>query len=202
MDGEARTPILCPPDAKNWLTGNDSDAGQEDEIVGWHHQVKKHEFELALGVGDGQGSLVCCSSWGCKESDMTEWTDPNWTPMDPPGSSVHGVSQARILKWVAISFSMGSSRPRDGTYISSPGREILYCWASREARSLLQHGVGGRELCNTCFYYFLSDVFASNKCTSTTLESKDKDLTVDNIFDLCPNNFWEIQKFCHPTPHF
>ena len=63
-DAKAEAPILCPPDAKNWLTGNDSDAGQEDEIVGWHHQVKKHEFELALGVGDGQGSLVCCSPQG------------------------------------------------------------------------------------------------------------------------------------------
>ena len=50
----------------------------EDEIVGWHHQLNGHEFEQALGVGDGQGSLVCCSPWGCKESDMTEqlnWTD-------------------------------------------------------------------------------------------------------------------------------
>ena len=44
----------------------------EDEMVGWHHQLDEHEFEQALGVGDGQGSLVCCSSWGCKESDMTE----------------------------------------------------------------------------------------------------------------------------------
>ena len=44
----------------------------EDEMVGWHHQLDEHEFEQALGVGDGQGSLVCCSSWGCKESDTTE----------------------------------------------------------------------------------------------------------------------------------
>ena len=44
----------------------------EDEMVGWHHQLDEHEFEQALGVGDGQGSLVCCSSWGCKESNMTE----------------------------------------------------------------------------------------------------------------------------------
>ena len=44
----------------------------EDEIVGWHHQVDGHEFEQALGVGDGQGSLVCCGSWGCKELNMTE----------------------------------------------------------------------------------------------------------------------------------
>ena len=44
----------------------------EDEMVGWHHRCNGHEFEYALGVGDGQGSLVCCSPWGGKESDMTE----------------------------------------------------------------------------------------------------------------------------------
>ena len=44
----------------------------EDEIVGWHHQLNGHEFEQAPGVGEGQGSLVYCSLWGCKESDMTE----------------------------------------------------------------------------------------------------------------------------------
>ena len=44
----------------------------EDEIFGWHHQLNKHEFEQALGIGDGQGGLACCSPWGCKESDMTE----------------------------------------------------------------------------------------------------------------------------------
>ena len=44
----------------------------EDEIVGWHHLLYGHEFEQASGVGDGQGSLACCSSWGCKELDTTE----------------------------------------------------------------------------------------------------------------------------------
>ena len=44
----------------------------EDEMVGWHHQLNGHEYEQALGAGDGQRSLVCCSSWGRKESDMTE----------------------------------------------------------------------------------------------------------------------------------
>ena len=44
----------------------------EDEVVGWHHQLDGHEFQQALGVGDGQGRLPCCSPWGCKESDMTE----------------------------------------------------------------------------------------------------------------------------------
>ena len=81
-DAEAEIPILWPPDVKNWLIGKDPDAGKdwrwekqemtEDEMVGWHHWLNGHEFEQALGVGDGQGSLVCCSPWGCKVSDMTE----------------------------------------------------------------------------------------------------------------------------------
>ena len=49
----------------------------EDEMAGWHHRLDGHEFEWTLGVGDGQGGLACCDSWGCKESDMTEWL--NWT---------------------------------------------------------------------------------------------------------------------------
>ena len=44
----------------------------EDEVVGWYHRCNGHEFEKALGVGDGQGSLACCSPWGCKALDMTE----------------------------------------------------------------------------------------------------------------------------------
>ena len=44
----------------------------EDEMAGWHHRLHGHEFELTLGVGDGQGGLACCDSWGCKESDTTE----------------------------------------------------------------------------------------------------------------------------------
>ena len=73
---EAETPSLWPPDAKNWLTGKDPDAGKdlrqeekgmtEYEMVGWHHQLNGHEFEQAAGVGDGQGSLACCSPWGRK----------------------------------------------------------------------------------------------------------------------------------------
>ena len=64
------------PDAgKDW--GQEEKGTIQDEMVGWHHQLNGHEFELALGVGDGQGSLVCCSPWGRRESDMTEWL--NWT---------------------------------------------------------------------------------------------------------------------------
>ena len=75
-------------DVKNWLIGKDPDAGKdwrqeekgttEDEMVGWHHWVNGLEFEQALGVGDGQGSLVCCSPWGRKESDTTERLNWNW----------------------------------------------------------------------------------------------------------------------------
>ena len=82
-DAQAEAPKLQPPDAKNCLIGKDADAGKdwrqeetgmtEDEMAGWHHQLDGHEFEQALGVGDGQGSLAC---WGHKELDTTEWL--NW----------------------------------------------------------------------------------------------------------------------------
>ena len=80
LEAEAPAPILWPPDVKSWLIRKDPDAvkdwGQEekretkDEMVGWHHRLNGHEFEQTLG-DRGQGSLVCCSSWDCKESDMT-----------------------------------------------------------------------------------------------------------------------------------
>ena len=85
-DAETQTPVLWPPVAKNWLLGKDPDAGNdwrqeekgmtEDEMVGWHHWLDEIEFKQVLGIGDGQGSLACCSPWGCKESDWApEW---NW----------------------------------------------------------------------------------------------------------------------------
>ena len=75
-------PILWPPDVKNRLIGKDPDAGKdwrqeekmtEDEMVERYHWLNGHEFEQAPGFGDGQGRLACCSLWGCKESDTTEW---------------------------------------------------------------------------------------------------------------------------------
>ena len=81
-DAEAEAPVLWPPDVKNWLTGKNPNGGKdwrreekgttEDEMVWWHHRLNAHEFEQALGVGDGWGGLACCSPWGHKESDMTE----------------------------------------------------------------------------------------------------------------------------------
>ena len=95
-DAKAETPVLWPPDVKSWLIGKDSDAGRdwgqeekgttEDEMAGWHHWLNGHEFEWTPGVGDEQGGLVCCSSWGCKESDTTERL--NWTESDLTGTNV------------------------------------------------------------------------------------------------------------------
>ena len=85
-DVEAKTPILWPPDAKSWLIWKDPDSGKdwgqeekrttEDEMVGWHHQLDGHGFGWTPGLGNGQGGLAYCGSWGHKESDTTEW--PNW----------------------------------------------------------------------------------------------------------------------------
>ena len=87
-DAKAETPVLWPPHAKSWLIGKDSDAGRdwgqeekgmtEDEMAGWHHWLDGRKSEWTLGVGDGQGGLACCDSWGREESDTTEqlmWSD-------------------------------------------------------------------------------------------------------------------------------
>ena len=86
-DAKVETPVLWPPHVKSWLIGKDFDAGRdwrqeekgrtEDEMAGWHHRLNGREFEWTLGVGDGQGGLACCDSWGHKESDTTERL--NWT---------------------------------------------------------------------------------------------------------------------------
>ena len=80
---EAETPILWLPDVKSWLSGKDPDTGKdwrqeekgmtEDSMVGWHHRLDGHEFEQVSRVGDGQGSLACCSPRGHQEPDMAGW---------------------------------------------------------------------------------------------------------------------------------
>ena len=194
---------------ESWLIWKDPDAGKdwgreekgmtEDEMAGWHHQHNGHGFGWTLGVGDGQGSLVCCSSWGPKESDTTEqlnWTElkplamvilegpqvvlicsqiwdgclgvwmlaqclladlcypdsplslpclpksritQQFPPPSPPqssvfqGSSVHGILQARILEWVAISFSRGFFPTRNQTEVSCIAGRFFTNWATRES---------------------------------------------------------------------
>ena len=92
-DAQVETSVLWPHDSKNWPLGKDPDAGKEqkqekkgtteDEMVGWHHWLNGYEFVQPLGVGDGQGSLACCSPWGHKESDMTERLNWNWRTWAP-----------------------------------------------------------------------------------------------------------------------
>ena len=91
---KAETPILWPPDAKNWLIGKDPDAEKdwrqekgttEDEVAGWHHRLNGHEFEEALRVGDGQGSLHGMQSqtvrhdWATEITELNWWIKPLWT---------------------------------------------------------------------------------------------------------------------------
>ena len=89
-DAKAETPVLWPPHAKSWLSGKDSAAGRswgqeekgmtEDEMAGWHHWLDERESGWTPGVGDGQGGLACCDSWGRKELDTTERL--NWTELN------------------------------------------------------------------------------------------------------------------------
>ena len=117
-DAKAETPVLWPPHAKSWLIGKHSDAGRdwgqvekgmtEDEMAGWHHWLDGRESEWTPGVGDGQGGLACCSSWGRKESDTTErlnWTEETWVQSlgqrDPlqEGTATHFSILAWRIPW-------------------------------------------------------------------------------------------------------
>ena len=124
LDAEAEAPILWRLVVKSCLIGKDPDAGKdwrqeqkgmtEDEMVEWYHWLDGHEFEQAPRVDDRQGSLACCSPWGCKELDMTEWL--NWTDaahkhIDPIPVWLEGWRYALLLtayqriRWMSTSWS-------------------------------------------------------------------------------------------------
>ena len=133
-DVEAETPVLWPPHAKSWLIGKDPDAGRdwgqeekemmEDEMAGWHHRLDGCESEWTPGVGDGQGGLACCDSWGGKESDTGErlnWTDSGELGNPERSSSagqgrVPAPPQGRcIILWdISLSSSAGSRASTPG----------------------------------------------------------------------------------------
>ena len=112
IDVEAETPVLWPSDVKSWLIWKDPDAGKdwgqeekgvtEDEMVGWHHRLNGHGFWWTLGVGDGQGGLAWCGSWGLKESDMTEQLHFDFSP------SCIGEGNGNSLQYSCL------ENPRDG----------------------------------------------------------------------------------------
>ena len=105
-DVEAETTILWPPDAKSWLTWKDLDTekdwGQEkkgttqDEMVGWHHWLNGHGFRWTPAVGDGQGGLACCGSWGRKESDTTERL--NWTDVLGYKTNMKNIKRIKVIQ--------------------------------------------------------------------------------------------------------
>ena len=101
-DAKGETPVLWPPHEKSWLIGKDSDAGRdwgqeekgttEDEMAGWYHWLDGRESEWTLGVGDGQGGLACCDSWGRRVGH--DWaTDLIWWH-----SAVMRIKYLKILK--------------------------------------------------------------------------------------------------------
>ena len=113
-DAKAEAPILWPTDVKGWLIRKDPDAGKdwgheekgatEDEMVGWHHQLDGHEFEQTPGDTEGQGSLACCSPWGGKELDTTEWLNNNSYLQVPPGTPWFVVASLQSLPPSSHSF--------------------------------------------------------------------------------------------------
>ena len=105
---------------KSWLIGKDSDAGRdwgqeekgttEDEMAGWHHWLNGHEFEWTPGVGDGQGGLTCCDSWGLKELDTTEKL--NWTELKRKKKKKKNIFNCNL-------YALSLEKAREGLVISS-----------------------------------------------------------------------------------
>ena len=133
-DAEAETPILWPPDVKSWLIGKDPDAGRdwkqeekgmtEDEMAGWHHRLDGHGFGWTQQVGDGQGGLVCCDSWGRKESDTTEWL--NGTELNGLSLISHTARDRMILLlFVNMLGCVSFEISHDWTFSFT---EVLFCY--------------------------------------------------------------------------
>ena len=131
-DAEAEAPILCPPDAKNWLLGKDPDAGKdkrekkratEDEMIGWHHRLNGYESEHAPGDSEGQGSLSCYSPRGHKESNRTEQQQQISTP------------------WMAAAASaaccLGPGSRQGGGQVASSTPGLLGCHLSTDSHIFL-----------------------------------------------------------------
>ena len=157
-DAIAETPVLWPPHGKSWLTGKDPDAGRdwgqeekggtEDEMAGWHHRPNGCEFEWTPGVADGQGGQACCDSWGCKESDMTEWL--NWTEEKLRGKV--GIEDDREQECLMEQYKRRKERNRKehrkGCWKYS--RSVSWLWNTNIWSNYHQIKIYG-----TCFYFQL-----------------------------------------------
>ena len=112
-DTEAETPILWPPDVKNWLIWKDPDAGKdwrreekgttENGMVGWHHRLDGCEFEQAPGIVDGQGSLAYCSPWCCRVghnwASELNWTEGMWNVIGQEWTCVPCIGRRILNHW-------------------------------------------------------------------------------------------------------
>ena len=137
-------------ETKSWLIGKDSDAGKdwgqeekgttEDEMAGWHHRLDGCESEWTPGVGDGQGGLACCNSWGRKESDTTKWL--NWT--EPVLIVFLLAAEVKVEEWLEVrsgnsifenSFKLSENkdgRDKLGSWLDIVPKEYLLCLRSKE----------------------------------------------------------------------
>ena len=133
-NAEAETPVLWPPDVKNWLTGKDPDAGTdwrqeekrttEDEMVGWHHRLDGHEFEQALGVAYGQGSLPCCmQSMGSQRVRHDCVTELNWGTRWGPTTSVPLYTWCSMLCFLPVIFPLESDK--NGLFCTTERKHIV-----------------------------------------------------------------------------
>ena len=179
-------PILWPPDVKSWLIRKDSDAGKdwgqeekgttEDEMVGWHHRLNGHQFGWTPGIGDGQGGLAYCSSWGCKESDMTErlnWTELNGethTERPHPWKLWEHKWSFRLLCFGVVSRPQlpggPPPAPQDFTSLLLQGRPFSHPFLTLQLR-FYQHAVVflTRALTHSCL--FPSDFLLCRQCLAT-----------------------------------
>ena len=144
-DAEAEAPILWPPEAKSWLIWKDPDPGKdwgqeekgtiEDEMVGWHHWLNGHGHGWTPEVGDGQGGLACCNSWGRIESDTTERL--NWTEWTVACQAPLSMGFFRQEFWNALPCPPPGDLPNRGIQLRLlfflHCKWIFYCWATREA---------------------------------------------------------------------
>ena len=181
-DAKAETPILWPPHAKSWLIGKDSDArmdwGQEekgtteDEMARWHHWLDGRESQWTPGVGDGQGGLVCCDSWGHRESDTTEqlnWTE--YTPDIPYAVSSFNFSPLHFLHCCCCCYSVTQSCPTlcNPMDCSTPGFPVRH-YHLEFAQTYIHESVMPSNhliLCHPLF--FLPSVFPSIRVFSNEL---------------------------------
>ena len=137
-DAEAETPILWPHNVKSWLIWKDPGARRDwrqeekgmtgNEMVGWCHRLDGHEFEQAAGVGDGQGSLMCCSPWGLKVSDMSEWL--NWTEL----RYIWYITSASGFYWHPVRRGRGRSK----LSYNARGSHLDHCCSVTKSHPTLQ----------------------------------------------------------------